>query len=292
MKTPARFLVHLLVCFVAPFFVLSSIVPATSAQTYNFGQATLPAGKQPQSIATGDLNGDGIRDLVVVNQTDSTLDIYLGQPNGSFTLTNTYPAGPESIDEVGSAGSYVGSYPTWVILGDFNNDGVLDVVVDNSACLLIGHISSYGCGASYVSVFLGNGDGTFQARQDFSVPSGALLVQATDMNGDGKLDLVVASNTDNSYVNTNTSVSVLLGNGDGTFQSAVTYTTPAGTSTLGFVGGTAWAVVADFNGDGRPDVAASNGAQGVAVFLGNGDGTLQNPLTFALPEGAAYGFYS
>jgi hypothetical protein len=55
MKTSARFLVHLLVCFVAPFFFLSFIVPATSAQTYNFGQATLPAGKQPRSIATGDL---------------------------------------------------------------------------------------------------------------------------------------------------------------------------------------------------------------------------------------------
>jgi hypothetical protein len=286
--TPCR--VCWIVSSIFALVVILSLASPASAQSYVFGEAVFPAGQQPQSIATGDLNGDGILDLVVVNQADSTLNIYLGQPNGSFTLA-TYPAGPDSVDSVSSHGTFKGSFPTWVILGDFNNDGVLDVVVDNSACVMLPEPATYGCAASYISVFLGNGDGTFQARQDFNVPSGALSVQAADLNGDGNLDLVVASNVAASMTNTNTSVSILLGKGDGTFQSPVTYPTPAGESTLG-LGGAAWAVVADFNGDGIPDIAASNGAQGVAVFLGNGDGTLQTPRTFAIPDGAAYGPYS
>ena len=76
---------------------------------------------------------------------------------------------------------------------------------------------------------------------------------AADLNGDGKLDLAVANPTANT-------ISVLLGNGDGTFQSAVAY--PAGQAPQSLV-------VADFNGDGRPDIAAANYSGTVSIFLGN-----------------------
>jgi FG-GAP-like repeat/Abnormal spindle-like microcephaly-assoc'd, ASPM-SPD-2-Hydin len=255
-------------------FLGLSPVPPASAQSYNFGQLTLTAGKQPSSITTADLNGDGRLDLIVTNQTDNTISVFLGNPDGTFGAAVNYPAGFD---------------PVAVITADFNGDGFPDVAVASSGCDYIAHISSFGCsGAGAVSILLGNGDGTLQPAQDFETPEESLSLQAADLNGDGKLDLVVASNVAGSMANTNTSVSVLMGNGDGTFQPRVDYATPAGKSTLG-LGGTAWVVVADFNGDGRPDVASSNGAQGVAIFLGNGDGTLQSPTSFQLPQQIVYG---
>src|ERR1700687_5197069 len=170
-----------------------------------------------------------------------------------------------------------------------------------------------------VSVLLGNGDGTFQARRNFAAGNGPLSVAVGDFNGDGRPDLAVAH-----YSSGN--VSVLLGNGDGTFQAlrffAAGYTArsvavgdfnPYGRTDLvvanfgsdnvsvlinntsvgdvsfqqprSFVaGGSPFSVaVGDFNGDGVPDLAAANyrAAGTVAVLLGNGDGSFQAPRIFA-----------
>src|ERR1019366_4709092 len=136
-----------------------------------------------------------------------------------------------------------------VAVADVNGDGKPDVVVGN-------------CGDSTVGVLLGNGDGTFQpAVTYFTYFSGCwnpTAVAVADLNGDGKPDLVMGCGSI-------AAVGVMLGNGDGTFQPAVTYDSG---------GRDPWSVaVADVNGDGNPDLLVANYASGtVGVLLGNGDG--------------------
>ncbi len=109
-----------------------------------------------------------------------------------------------------------------------------------------------------MSVLLGNGDGTFQIRQNFAARPGPHSVAAADVNGDGRKDLVVANRTDNT-------VGVLLGNGDGTFQKQQSFAVGSGPEAV---------AVADVNGDGRKDLVVANYASNdVSVLLGHGDGT-------------------
>ena len=107
---------------------------------------------------------------------------------------------------------------------------------------------------------LGSGDGTFAHQGTFEVGTGPESVAVGDFNGDGKLDLAVG----NAGVGSDASVSILLGNGDGTFQKQVAYPGP------GLEGG--YVAVADFNGDGILDVAASFDG-GLAIMPGKGNGT-------------------
>jgi hypothetical protein len=261
------------------FLFLFADLSLVSAQTYTFGQGNIGVGGQPASIAAGDFNGDGKLDLLVANLDDSTVSVLLGKPDGTFGSPTSYATGPA---------------PTSVITGDFNGDGNLDIAVANENCAYATHVGGFGCGgAGSISILLGNGDGTFQAHVDFVTLARIQSVRATDLNGDGKLDLVVANNLSAALSGSQNSFSVLLGNGDGTFQTRVDYAPPG--SEIDYFQTSAWAVVGDFNGDGKPDVAINfaqrppdtlaNAVGSIAIYLGNGDGTLQSPLTFAVPLG-------
>jgi uncharacterized repeat protein (TIGR01451 family) len=166
--------------------------------------------------------------------------------------------------EFAAAKSYtVGTGPVGVAVGDFNGDGKMDQVVANA-------------GSANVSVLLGNGDGTFQSAVNFEAgitTPGTIAVG--DFNGDGKLDVAVfaAGNAASSVAG---AVSVLLGNGDGTFQAGKVTNLTIYTTQIG---------VADFNGDKKSDlvVIEFNTASSLSVQLGNGDGTFGAPKVLTSP---------
>ena len=148
--------------------------------------------------------------------------------------------------------------PLFATAGDFNNDGKPDLAVPNGS-------------TATVSVLLGNGDGTFQAQMTYGTdPNGeAHAIAVGDFNADGNPDLVV-TNVGNGVP----TVSVLLGNGDGTFQAQATYTVGHYPSSI---------VVGDFNGDGDADLAVTNRDDNtIGILLGDGDGTFQAQMTYAV----------
>jgi hypothetical protein len=212
-------------------------------------QAAQVLGLVPNSkfALAADVNGDGRVDLVSAEAYGANVVVLLGNGNGTFGAPATFA---------------LGGYATSVAVADVNGDGKPDLITADYGNFLRA--------GTTVSVLLGNGNGTFQAHRDFSVVTRPRSVAVADVNGDGKLDLIV-TNYGNSQV-ANNSVSVLLGNGDGTFQPAVNLNT----GSLPF-----FVAVADVNGDGKSDLVVTNPAQGVTVFLGNGNGTFQAPRTFA-----------
>jgi hypothetical protein len=161
--------------------------------------------------------------------------------------------------------------PRGVAVGDLTGNGKLDIVTANASP------------SNSISVFLGNGDGTFQAAHTYSVGVNPGKIQVGDFNGDGKLDIVTVNGEDNS-------VRILLGNGDGTFTLGPTYSTGVNARDV---------AVGDLRGNGVLDlvVGASDGGGNnrVEVFLGNGDGTFQNHVDYAadfLPASVALGDFN
>lgn len=213
-------------------------------------QVSYAVGSVPTSVAVGDFNGDGKLDLVVTNTADNTISVLLGNGDGTFQNQVTYATGKG---------------PTAVAVGDFNGDGKQDLVVTNTNLAVADTPGA-------VNVLLGNGNGTFQNQVTYATGNNPLSVAVGDFNGDGKQDLVVANY--DAFTSTNT-VGVLLGNGDGTFQNQVTYTTVTGSISV---------AVGDFNGDGKPDLAVAIESGGVNVLLGNGDGTFQNEVTYPVVD--------
>jgi hypothetical protein len=203
-------------------------------------------GSVPDALAVGDFNGDGKLDLVVVNSASNNVSVLLGNGDGSFQAALDFDTG--------------GS-PVSAAVGDFNGDGKLDLAVANAGS------------TNRVSILLGYGDGTFQAPVTYATGSVPVSVAVGDFNGDGKLDLAVANI---SPGNAGPSmVSVLLGNGDGTFQPTVEYV--AGSDTY-----SSSVALADFNGDGKLDLAVGNSGSTnrVSILLGNGDGTFQSAVDY------------
>jgi hypothetical protein len=153
----------------------------------------------------------------------------------------------------GRAEFVAGSMPFGLAVGDFNADGIIDLAVAN-------------WGPATVSVLLGKGDGAFRDPLSFATAAAARGIVAADFNGDGILDLATANN--DCYPCGNGTVSILLGNGDGTFQDHIDYPTGAGPT---------WVATGDFDSDGKLDLVVSEGNGGggttVGVLLGNGNGT-------------------
>lgn len=203
----------------------------------------------PGAVVSADINGDGHPDLVVIGE-DQTIAVMLGKADGTFASPKSY---------------YVaGILPVALAVADLNGDGKLDIVVANKT-------------DNTVSVLLGNGDGTFKAQTAvdasngkgtaapvYAVGKSPIWVAIADVNGDGKPDLVVTNITDNT-------VSVLLGNGDGTFKAQ---------SVIDVGGGPSFVAVADMNKDGKPDLLVSSSSANVfGILFGNGDGTFQPETT-------------
>ncbi len=237
-------------------------------------------------VVVGDLNNDGIADLVFVSgltdvEGGVAVTALLGNGNATFKVLPAFNAGNQGLvataaladfnkdgklDLAVAVGpalgillgdgdgtfeplvTYGSDNPIFVASGDFNGDGKMDVVTVD--------------GAGTSSVFLGNGDGTFGFPSSFSLSGGsptALVV--ADFNHDGKLDLAVNNGT------------VLLGNGDGTFQSPVAAFPSGGSIAIG-----------DFNNEGNLDIAEAT-SSGLAIMLGNGDGTFGSPVYYGFAGG-------
>jgi len=257
-------------------------------------QPPVPLNTQPGSICSGDFNGDGAFDLALANPDSNSMAILINDGKGTFRSYTEYSTN-------GDARS--------VIAGDFNNDGVPDLATNSAT-------------SNSVSVLLGNGDGSFRSHTDYSVAGPAAAVVTADFNLDGRLDLAVPNDISSGSISilpgagdgtflarldqsvgkqlqwaatgdfngdgrpdlvlTNGgpapfTISVLLGNGDETFRAAASYLTGLSPRP---------AVVGDFNGDGRLDIAVGNtSSETVSIFLGNGDGTFQGQLVYPTAPG-------
>ncbi len=189
------------------------------------------AGTNPFSLTVADFNGDGHADIAVANQGSNNVTLLLGDGTGGFTQAAGSPIA-------------VGNHPNSVTAGDFNGDGKTDLAIANNS-------------DNTVTVLLGNGSGGFTAAagSPFAVGMGPYSVAVGDINGDGKLDLVVAGAT-------NGDVTVLLGNGSGGFVAETGSPFAAGTTSVAVA-------IGDFNGDGRADIAVANlGSNNVTILLG------------------------
>jgi hypothetical protein len=255
------------------------------------------AGMFPFAVAIGDINNDGKPDLAVAEATNSTTNVWIlaGNGNGTFAA---------------AVGYGVGSLPESLAIGDFNRDGRLDLAtanrLDNNVSVLLNsgacaaNCGAFAVGVTYdtsfgsnaavigdlnsdgkpdlavanldsnnVSVLLGNGSGTFAAAVNYGMGSanGPWSLAIGDVNRDARPDLVTAN-----YFSAN--VSILLGNGDGTFGGAVHYA--AGTNPVAVA-------VEDLNGDAKPDLAVANvTSNNVSILIGNGDGTFPAPVNYAV----------
>ena len=270
-------------------FTLTVNTPTTcSPANFRFSQAIgspIGAGIEPFSVAVGDFNGDGKQDLAVTNFSSHNVTILLGNGNGGFS-----PA-------IGSPVSAVNN-PRPVVVGDFNGDGKQDLAVagrDDTLIILLGNggggfspalVSPINVGSGpdsmmvgdfngdskqdlavvnnnshNVAILLGNGSGGLNTAtgSPISVGTDPYSVAMGDFNGDGKQDLAVTNiNSKN--------VTILLGNGNGTFS-------PAAGSPVG-VGTRIYSIAAsDFNGDNHQDLAVTHpDSSNVTILLGNGSG--------------------
>lgn len=199
--------------------------------------------------AVADLNGDGIPDLFVQDYF-GTYDVFLGNGDGSFTEKGS-AFGPSS--ETGA-----------FILGDFNNDGIPDVAAIDA--------SSYAPNNT-ITIFLGNGDGTFTvAGSSPAIGYNPTAIATADVNGDGNADLIVVQQ--GSSTSSGGQVVIFFGNGDGTFTQA------SSTTSLASIAGSI--LPADLNSDGHVDLVAGGlGSSGVAILLGKGDGTFTSAASIS-----------
>ncbi|MEZ5125280.1 MAG: VCBS repeat-containing protein [Thermoleophilia bacterium] len=238
----------ILFCIPFCFLGLVSAAGAVGAQAAGFDRTDFDTGALPAGVAVGDLNGDGEPDLVTANNGyPNSVSVLLGGGAGAFAAKSDFTTG---------------NGPLAVAVGDVNEDGRLDVVTANDG-------GDEWAGS--VSVLLGDGSGGLSAPTDFVAGLGCCSVVVADVDNDGHLDVVTANGAEGDGVTDapGNSVSILLGNGSGAFASRADFAVGDQPRQV---------VVADFNHDGRLDLATANsgtwstvGAT-LSVLLGDGAG--------------------
>jgi hypothetical protein len=244
-----------------------SILFGTGAGTmYRLGAptsyATMPMA-ETSTLAIGDLDGDGITDVVAANPQRSSVSVFIGRSNGTLVMPAT--------DVPCSAMPYT-TEPYSVAIADFDMNGTQDIAAADNR-------------TRSVFIKLGNGTGAFTPGPELPAINGSasFIMQARDMNLDGIPDLVIANRGSND-------ISVLRGKGDGRFYPAVVSPTGAGTGPYSLA-------IADFNLDAIPDVITANYlTNNASVLLGIGNGGFEPPLDTgmvgSLPYGIAVGDFN
>ncbi len=210
-------------------------------------QVNFPAGDAPDAVVAGDFNGDNKLDVVTANQLSSDVTILLGDGLGGFALPASFA---------------VGGVPNTLSANDLNNDDVPDLVV--------------GLNSNTIAVLLSVGDGTFATATAFdagSTPTSSAFASIVDMNNDDVPDIVSANRRLGSAP-----ITLLNGNGDGTFAAAVT---------IAEIDGLFAVSAADVNADDRVDlVALSNvgGTNRIDILLGQSDGSFTSAGTVELNQ--------
>jgi hypothetical protein len=236
-------------------------------------------GEDPVALVAGDFNGDGRLDLATADLGSQDVSVLLGNRDGTFQPAVRYSIS-NLLEQI--LHQRVSVSPRAIVTGDFNGDGRLDLAVATT-------IDDYLFGVvSYVVLLLGNGDGTFQtANQPIAVEGNIVALAAEDFNRDDRLDLAILTDENDEYglpVSGSGEVTILLGNGDGTFQPPKIYAVDPPQVPFPQDGGSPAALVTgDFTGNGRIDLAVSEeyGSLGsftqgwVSVLVNNGDGTFQ-----------------
>lgn len=202
-------------------------------------------GNTPTSAAVADFNNDQNVDFAVTNGEDNSVSILLGNGDGTFQSAISYNTGEA---------------PEEVVASDFNADEKADLAIANSF-------------DDTLSIFIGKGDGSFEDAVSYDVGEFPLSMVIADFNGDDKDDLVVANG---GGLFSSGDVSILLGNGDGTFQDASSLVAGSSPTDICF---------SDLNDDEKMDLAVVDSLDNtISILLGNGNGTFQSAVNYAVGQ--------